>query len=107
VFRYREEGGYGTGMNRRNHWRPSHRPQNRRELELDAISECSGTHHRIIEGMKTASENGDFDLTKVRWTSLASWIAPRNEVKWWIDISPVCGQICEMDKVMNFEIYYV
>jgi hypothetical protein len=38
--------------------------QNERGLDLDAISECLRTDHRIIEGTKIASENGDFDLTK-------------------------------------------
>jgi hypothetical protein len=35
----------------------------------------------MIEAMKNACENGDFDLTKVRCTSSVTWIAQRNEVK--------------------------
>jgi hypothetical protein len=31
--------------------------------------------------MKTAFENGDFDITKVGWTDLVSWIARRNGMK--------------------------
>jgi hypothetical protein len=79
VFRYREEGrdwqfeepgtfrgrGGGNRNNKKDSRRPSHGPRNGTELDLDAISECLGTDQAIIEGMKKASENGDFDHTKV------------------------------------------
>jgi hypothetical protein len=34
-------------------------------LDLDATSECLRNDHRIIELMKSAFENADFNLTKV------------------------------------------
>jgi hypothetical protein len=46
-----------------------------------AISECLRTDYKTIEGMKNASEIGDFDITKVGRTDLVSEIARRNEGK--------------------------
>jgi hypothetical protein len=86
--------------------RPLHDRQKWTELDFDTISECSRADHTGIEWMKKASENGDFDLTKVGWTPSVSWVARRKQVKEWMDIGPVWGQICEMDRVFDIEIDY-
>jgi hypothetical protein len=54
--------------NRKDSRRPSHGPQKGTKVDLDAISECLRTAVIIEEltGMKIASENGDFGVTKVR-----------------------------------------
>jgi hypothetical protein len=56
--------------------RPSHGAQKGTELDLDAVSECLGTNHRIIEGMKSVSEIGDFDLTKHTSTKRSGEVSP-------------------------------
>jgi hypothetical protein len=55
----------GNRNNRKDCRRSSKGPQNGAELDLDATSECLRTDYRIIEGMKVASEKGDFDITTV------------------------------------------
>jgi hypothetical protein len=40
-------------------------PTKRTEPDGNAISECLRTDHRIIEGMKKAFEDGNFDVKKV------------------------------------------
>jgi hypothetical protein len=45
--------------------RPSYGQQQGTELDLDAISECLRTDHKITERMTIASENGEFDVAKM------------------------------------------
>jgi hypothetical protein len=60
---YRQRGN-GNRNNRKDSLSSWHGPQKGTGLDLDVISERSGSDHRIIEQMKITPENGDFDLTK-------------------------------------------
>jgi hypothetical protein len=70
-------------------------------------SECWRTNHGVIEGMKIASENEDFDIITVDRISPVSCIARQNEVKYWIVIWRVWTQIFEVDIVIDIETDYV
>jgi hypothetical protein len=55
----------GNRKKRKDSPRPSHGRQNGTETDLDAISECLTSDRGRIEGMKIASENGDYGVPKV------------------------------------------
>jgi hypothetical protein len=79
------------------------------ELDQEAISECLTTGHRIKEGLKIASGNGDSDVTKVGRSCLLGCISRQNELKvtQLIDIRRVWREMFEEDIVMDIGICYV